>query len=188
MLLDRDNPPLCRLPTNRRTVSEISQHRISVLVRPFPLSRISRHRYSRLIDRRQTLQTRHPRGTIVRRQRSRISRHRHIRLIDRRRIAFLRHSRSSQLRTTAQRRIVRRQHYRITGQANQTIRLTRLVRRRIVRRRHRRAMPARPHQRRLTVPKPLVLYPASPSQTGTNLLSGRKRLRRRSANSRPLLL
>src|SRR5580698_8561877 len=49
-------------------------------------------------------------------------------------------------------------------------------------------MTAPPRQSRTTVPKPLVLYVASPSQTGTNVLCGRKRHRRRSASSSALLL
>ena len=83
--------------------------------------------------------------------------------------------------TVARRRIVRRQHQRITS----PIRPRRLVPRRIVPRSHRRA-----HRQcnRITVPKPLVLHPVSPSRTGTNPHRGCKRLRRPSASSSALLL
>jgi hypothetical protein len=63
MLLDRDSPLPRRPPTSRRTVPEMSRPRISVLVRPFPHSRIVRHQRSRLIDRRLVVRPQRQRRT-----------------------------------------------------------------------------------------------------------------------------
>ncbi len=92
-------------------------------------------------------------------------------------------SRISPLRITGRRRIVRRPHQQRTGQANQAMSRSHLVPRRLAPLSHRCVMTGRRRHNRITVPKPLVLHPVSPSRTGTNLLRGRKQLRRASASN-----